>query len=247
MFKRALLIVVVGLALAACSDQPLADVGHVTNDWIGRAAEDRAVPATTGTTVPSYESAAEVQWANDPLDSGASNRDEALAAVWDRRRTGDQYVQASRAEIALALPGLQFPNLLPADIAYVSSQLIFDGDGTLADGFVAAFGLWTAEPYSVSRTVGQQAVLWIALPGPSASGCDRFQFREVGECATVSHDGKTAWRLISGGTETLVWLDGDYQYELFHRSGIDRETALRMSEAMIGLAMIEPGPMAAGT
>ncbi len=58
-----------------------------------------------------------------------------------------------------SLRGLEFPTALPEDVIYVTSQLVFTGDGKMADPLLAAFGLWTIPPYSQSRTVGQSGVL----------------------------------------------------------------------------------------
>ena len=237
---RALFMVLACLiVVSACSEDPLADIGRVTNEWIGER-PDADVRTTVSTTpAPSFRSASEVIWANDYLVSNPVTPDEALNVVWERRESGNKYVQAARAEIAGALPGIAFPNLLPEDIEYVSSQLLFDGDGTLANDYIAAFGMWTAEPYTVSRSVGQYGILWVTVPDPEKSGCDRFSNREISSCDTVLFSGVTGWALASGGEETLVWIAGDYQYEFFHRSQVDSETAQRMATAMIPLSAVE--------
>ena len=73
-------------------------------------------------------------------------------------------MQAGRFEIAAALPGVEFPRLVPEKVTHISSQLVFDPlTGTLDVGTSAAFGLWTAEPYTVPRIEGQLVVLRVGL------------------------------------------------------------------------------------
>src|SRR4030042_1135821 len=53
-------------------------------------------------------------------------------------------------------PGVESPRLGPEKVTHVSSQLVFDVQtGTLDVATAAAFGLWTASPYTVPRTEGQ--------------------------------------------------------------------------------------------
>jgi hypothetical protein len=240
----AVLLLVGGMLMSACSDDPLADAGRLTNDWIGE--RSTAARDTTPSTAapPAYRSASEVAWFNDFLTADLRSADpaEALAAVWARRESGNKYVQAARTEIAGALPGVAFPELLPEDVEFISSQLLFDGDGTLADDYMAAFGLWTAEPYTVSRSVGQYGILWVAVPDPERSGCDRFSGRDIGACNAVVIGDMSGWVLKSGGDETLVWIAGDYQYEFFHRSHVAPETARLMAGALVPLIDLAPLP-----
>ena len=238
--SKLMLLLVVGVLATACSDDPLAEIGKVTNEWIGAPAAGESVLTTTTLPVVAFHAASDVSWVNDALADDEVLPEESLAAVWQRREAGNKYVQAARMEIAGALPGIEFPELLPDDIEFISSQLLFDGDGTLANDYLAVFGMWTAEPYTVSRSVGQRGILWVTTPDPGLSGCEHFSHLDLTSCETVVYEGMTAWRLQVGGSNTLGWLAGDYQYELFHRSQVDGATALRMAAQMIPLEAIEP-------
>ena len=238
--SKLILTLVIGVLATACSDDPLSGIGGVTNDWIGSASGPAAESTTTTLRVVQFHSASEVYWVNDVLAPDGVEPEESLATVWQRREAGNKYVQAARTEIAGALPGIEFPDLLPDDIEFISSQLLFDGDGTLANDYLAVFGMWTAEPYTVSRSVGQYGILWVTTPDPGLSGCEHFSHLDLTSCETVAFEGMTAWRLEVGGSQTLGWLAGEYQYELFHRSQVDRATALRMAAGMIPLENIEP-------
>jgi hypothetical protein len=233
-----------GMLGSACSENPLANVGEVTNQWIGERTAGEGQTTVSTEPAPTLRPVSEVAWSNDVLVTDPVVPEETIQAVWQRRESGDKFVQAARLEIVGALPGIAFPEFLPDDVQYVSSQLLFDGDGSLANDFIAAFGMWTAEPYTVSRTVGQYGVLWVTYPDPEKSGCERFDNRDFDSCDTVAFAGLVAWRLMSGGEETLAWIAGDYQYELFHRSQVDSEMALEMASAMIPLASVT---MSAGT
>jgi hypothetical protein len=234
------LVVIIALMTAACGEQPLAELGDVTNDWIGE--EPAGEDSTTAPTAPSdsrspVHQAADVNWENDALTgegSAALLPEDAIAGVFDRRGSGDRFVQASRLEIAAALPGIEFPAMLPEDVEYVSSQLIFDGDGSLADDYLAAFGLWSTKPYTASRSVGQKAILWVAPAGDYAAGCDQFSNRA--QCEDHVIDGRAGWRLTSGEEQTLVWVDGSYRYELFHRAGVPSSVAEMVAGSMVPLA-----------
>lgn len=217
----------------------MSDVGHLTNDWIGEPVESTAPFGPTTVPAPVFRNSTDVTWVNDALSTELPSLEEALAQVWERHESGDKYVQASRLEIAGALPGVEFPERLPDDVRFLSSQLLFDGDGTLANDFIAAFGLWTAEPYTVSRSVGQYGILWVTYPDPDRSGCDRFSGRDITSCETVLFEGATRWRLESGGEQTVVWMAGDYQYELFHRKQISPEMALELASRTVPLETID--------
>lgn len=238
--SRVILMLVIGVLATACSDDPLSEIGKVTNEWIGSPPTGQPVSTTTTLPVVVFRSAADVSWVNDFLVESEVPPEDSLAAVWQRREAGNKYVQAARVEIAGALPGIQFPELLPDDIDFISSQLLFDGDGTLANDYLAAFGMWTAEPYTVSRSVGQYGILWVTTPDPGLSGCEHFAHLDLTSCETVVYEGMTAWRLQVGGSNTVGWLAGDYQYELFHRPQVDGATALEMAARMIPLEAIEP-------
>ncbi|MCZ6456505.1 MAG: hypothetical protein O6650_04570, partial [Actinobacteria bacterium] len=120
-------------------------------------------------TVPKSSSAAILQWSNDAIVTENLADPEALIAEVFARREGDRFIQASRAEIAAALPLVRFPADVPYGAEWVSSQLVIENSGELSDDPSAAFGIWSAEPYSRSRSVAQMAVLRIAIDKETAT------------------------------------------------------------------------------
>ena len=99
---------------------------------------------------------------NDLAPVGGTSPAEIISGVYARANSSDPYVQATPAEIAIALPGVVFPSLTPPEVRYITSQLVYNLNNiTLADDQVAAFGLWTVEPYTRSRSVGQQGVFTV--------------------------------------------------------------------------------------
>ncbi len=217
MRKRILFVVVAGLALSGCNlgEQPLAGVGHASGEWVHGADQSTttSTPATTTTTAP-VEAIDVVTWVNDDL--GAPGEDEdPVARVLERRVSFERFVQASRFEIAAALPGIRFPEVLPSDVRFVTSQLVYSGD-RLDPAEPAAFGLWTVEPYTKSRSVAQRGVLLVGFAVGAESAADLCP--DTGTCSPLE---------LSGGVEaasvdlpegwTLIWEQEGYRYELFLR------------------------------
>jgi hypothetical protein len=148
--------------------------------------------------------------------------EEAVRQVWLRGNGVDPYIQAGRDEIIAALPGTEFPRLVPEKITHISSQLVFDVQtGTLDVATAAAFGLWTAEPYTVPRTEGQLVVLRVglraALAGAGSEDISTYQ----------AADGRE-----------LAWSFGDYVYQLFCRRGISEESCFAVAESMTSLEVL---------
>ena len=172
----------------------------------------------------------DVIWVNDEFAvTSGETADSVIRRVWQRGDGVDPYVQASRREIAVALPGIEFPSLVPEKVTHISSQLIFDTQtGTLDVATSAAFGLWTAEPYTVPRIEGQLVVLRVglrsALPDEGSGGISTFQ----------ATDGRE-----------LAWVAGDYVYELYCRRGISEESCFAMADALTSLQLLTSLPAAA--
>lgn len=245
---RAVLLAV-ALALAGCSD--LSDLGKTSSRWI------EAAPSVTTTTAPAGPLAPTalraiggtdpIEWVNDDLGEPPTARPEdAIAAVWARSNKTDRFVQASRAEIAGALPGLEVPELVPSDVRYVSSQLIFDpSTGRLAVDSAAAFGYWSVPPYSRNRSVGQRAVLIVAREAPPSEPatdepedsaeaepgdrCEELTAAGVSECSLVAFNGCIGWALDVTDGWRLVWAREGYQYDLFVREAVDAELLEEMA------------------
>ncbi|MGH8874163.1 MAG: hypothetical protein ACRDVM_02765 [Acidimicrobiia bacterium] len=240
-------VVMVG-ALTACGDDPLAQAGNRSSTWIQEASGGPPLTPTV-TTVPVIRAhrSSSLTWVNDELGVPVvAGPREVLRAVWTRGGQ-DRFVQASRSEIAAALPAVQFPSVVPEAVEYVTSQLVFDPEtGSLSDEWAAAFGLWSVVPYSRSRNAGQEGVLWVAADGPGgSSGCERFPDRQE-ECETATLSDGPAWRLSEDYGSTLVWFEEGYRYELFTRRDVPEDLALRMAEEMAPLAELSDG-RAAGT
>lgn len=244
MSRRALLLIGV-LILAACGGAPLESIGQRSSDWINEPTVPTTIPVIT--TTPTIVAANELQWANDDIETESLDDAEALLAEVFSRREGDRFIQASRFEIAVALPGIAFPAEAPSGAEWISSQLVFDNDGTIADDPSAAFGIWSAEPYSRSRSVAQMVVMRVATDqeaadevasGESEASCARFADRNTDQCETVTLGGRDTWLLGASGSSTVIWFDSPYRYELFGRSFVPLTVLEEMSETMVPLDSI---------
>lgn len=215
---------VIGLALgclviAACGDSSLANLGGRSSSWIGDPATDDpvAAPVVDPVVAPGV-----IAWSNDGL--GVPSTDDPAQVVLDvvdRSGASDRFIQASRFEIAVALPGLVFPRRLPAEIEAITSQLVVAvGGDRLDDEVFATFGMWTVEPYSKSRSVGQRGVLTIG-PVIDSDPCVRLGEEIQVSCTEVDLDGKSAFRLDGESGQTWVWSDEGYEYQMFLRGSID--------------------------
>lgn len=180
-------------------------------------------PTTTTVALPSVDAglsgeaavgAADVVWYNDqknPQHRGEPAQ--VIADVWDTRIGNSRFVQSSRAEIADALPTLKFPSLVPEQVRWVTSQLVYDEvTETLDPNTSAAFGLWTTEPYQ--SDTGRIGVLrvGVASSGTSAGG---------GEISPI---------VVPDGI-SLGWTDTDMRYELFCRTEISQQLCMEIAES----------------
>ena len=173
-----------------------------------------------------------VTWINDELGSATAGLtvDDLLLAVWLRGDQIDQSVQASRREISEVLPGIEFPQLAPDRVSHVSSQLVYDVQtASLGVGTAAAFGLWAGEPYTAARSEAQLAVLRVGLK--------TFDDESV--------DNETFSFSVADGRE-LSWVDGDYVYQLFCRTGTAPEACGAMADSTIPLSLLVSLPSPAG-
>ncbi len=230
--------VVAVVLLTSCGESPLRGIGGRSQSWV-----DAGAPTTVQGTVRRdlpIHATSRADWANDRYGSPSAqaNVNAVLRRVWNRREAGEEYLQASRFEIARVLRGLEFPTALPEDVIYVTSQLVFTGDGKMADPLLAAFGLWTIPPYSQSRTVGQSGVLSVMRRFPSGAlaegddGCSRFTDRVIESCVRIRLEDRPAWVLTEPVGTTIVWEEGSYRYELFHRDSVKPVVARAMAVGM---------------
>jgi len=231
-------ILVLAAALTGCGNEPFAHVGEGASGWIGR--PTITTTATTGPG-PGLAPVSRIDWFNQDLSPvGGTTPAEIISGVYSRANPSDPFVQATPAEIALALPGLEFPSLLPPEVRYVTSQLVYDlTTVTLASEEVAAFGLWTVEPYTRSRSVGQQGVLTVVsdpegiaalASGTADTSCGRYVDRDA-DCTVTTVAETPAWELANAIGTTLVWYGDTYRYELFLRTGVGPGLAVQIAES----------------
>lgn len=232
------LALVAAVGGGACSDDALAELGGRSSDWI---AEPEATTTTSSTTMPVVTRAAgELEWVNDSLVEGEVPPDQVLAAVFARSDGTSQYIQAARREIAAVLPEVEFPRVVPADIGFVSSQLVFNaGTLDLAEDPTVAFGLWSVEPYTRSRTVGQLATLTLvtdpAAEETEAGGeesCSVFADPADALCSVEEFEEHPIWRIEGETGLTLVWYGPRFRYELFARPGLEPDVVRRMIDTV---------------
>ncbi len=231
------------MALAACGGAPLESVGWRSSNWIGE-----PEVSTTTTTEPSTSDVVAVSgllWSNDSIVTESLDDPQDLIAEVFARRQGDRFIQASRAEIAAALPGVSFPATAPAGAEWVSSQLVIENSGLLSHEPSAAFGIWSAEPYTRSRSVAQMAVLRVFIDPVNASevelpdaeiSCARFADRSTESCSILSRGDRDLWRLTSNDGVTIVWFEAPYRYELFGRAFVPTPVIEKVAADVVPLA-----------
>lgn len=220
------MIVVCGaLVVAACGDAGLLDgVGDRTREVVvGETTSTIAVDAVpAGRDDEALVAAVDLLWFNDDIDpqfTGASA--EVVADVW-RRQLNSRFVQASRAEIAAALPGLRFPELVPQQVRWITSQLVYlESSGTLDLDTSAAFGLWTGEPYQSDRS--QLGVLRVGEAGLETPA-ERSEL-----IASAVPDGVS-----------VAWTESGHRYELFCRSEVSEDLCLEVGASSAPLALLTP-------
>jgi hypothetical protein len=244
--RLGLVLLLGAFALAGCGGSPLESLGLRSSDWIN----EPTVPTTVAvvTTIPTIVSSETLLWANDEIETESLDDVGSVLQEIFARRQGDRFIQASRFEIAVALEGVAFPDMAPAGAEWVSSQLVFDNDGTVSDDPSAAFGIWSAEPYSRSRSVAQMVVLKLATDtetanqlatGEVAPTCALFSDRTAENCEVVTVGSRDTWILSSASGSTVIWFDGPYRYELFGRSFVPIGILRQMSDQMVPLTSIE--------
>lgn len=224
--KRAAIVIIVfaSLVLAACGESGLFDgVGERTRE---------IVEGTTTTTIdwivpevnPSDGNLVgpeNLLWFNDDIDpqfTGLSQN--VIRSVWERK-LNSRFIQASRAEIAAAMPSVLFPELVPEDVRWVTSQLVYDNTtGALDPDTAAAFGFWTSEPYQ--SDTARLGVLRIGFASIDA-GTARSDIVPI---------------LVPDGI-SLGWTEDGYRYELFCRSSVSDELCTEVAAATVPLHELE--------
>ncbi len=225
--RRPPLIAALALAtlVAGCSDGPLLEnVGDISQ---------RVVYGTSSSTLPGLtlegeedplvlKPVDEITWFNAALaDVEGGEAAVVTNRVWERGQGINRFVQAGPQEMALILPGIGFPSSVPPRTESVTSQIVFDVGSGLIDSITsAAFGLWAGTPYTVSRDQGQVAVLRVGQAGAFDSLPFGLDVQEV-------EDGLA-----------FIWVEGDYRYELFCRTGVDERVCRHMAENLLPLTTI---------
>lgn len=247
-------------------------MGHMTEHWIAAAPDPTTSTTAPGVPAPvgllATSGAQTVAWVNDELgDLPIALGEDVVGAVWSRSNQEDKYVQASRSEMAVALPGLEFPGLIPEKVTFITSQLVFDpSTGKLAADPVAAFGFWTVKPYTMNRSVAQSAVLLVAVDAasldpvvpdtvgvpenlPEDTRCSELVGSTVEVCEKVTLEGGlSAWSLDVADGWRLAWSELGYKYDLFVRNADDVDLLARMagsSEELAPLVSVRAGADAA--
>jgi len=218
MWRVALLVAAFAMLAAACGDDGLLD-------GLGDRSQDAVLgDVSTSSTIPSISTpeqtlgvvlSSDLIWFNDGIEGEASGeKNYIVSKVWERAPQ-QRFHQASRREIVQALPNIAFPGVVPEDIRFVTSQLVYDTAVGLLDAeFSAAFGLWPVEPYTV-----QDANVAVLRVG------EADEFRIDGIVSDVVNDGLS-----------LSWTAGNFRYELFCRTGLADELCWRMAESAESLA-----------
>lgn len=221
---RIALLVIAMTLLAACGDGGLLDgLGTRSQEVVYGDTSTTTTTVTVDTVPPPLGSrrASALVWFNDGIaNEGAGQASQVIAQVWSRGDGASSVIQASRSEIAAALAGIQFPELVPESVGWVTSQLVFDvASGTLSQDTSAQFGLWSLEPYTSDS--GRSAVLWVR-PARSADTVGKVQ-------SETSQDGLT-----------LSWVAEAYHYEVLCPGDLVADYCWQMQETMMPLNLLLP-------
>jgi len=245
--KKLIGIVFLAVVVAACGESPLQIIGERSAEWIN---EPEVVTTTLPpVTTPRFVEIENLEWANDDIVNPNIGDRGALIATAFERREGDRFIQASREEIAAALPAVEFPAVAPFGAEWVSSQLVIENNGTLSRDPTAAFGIWSAEPYTRSRSVAQMVIISVVIDPETAAeiaeagedvSCARFADRATNVCDTLNLDGRQVWKLVGTSGTTLIWFSDVYRYELFGRNFVPSEDLNEMVSNTLALSDLEP-------
>jgi len=220
-------IAAAALAAAGCGDAgPLDGLGDASRGFVhGDASSTTTVPvADGGSGTEALISASQALWLNDEIvDQASGSASDVIAAVWERRAES-RFIQASRTEVAMAMPTLEFPQLVPVDTTWVTSQLVYDLDsGALDLDTAAAFGMWRVEPYTV--TEGRIMVLRVGFASDDAPA-ERSDLTPI-----IVPDGLS-----------IGWTKAGLRYELFCRSTLSEELCFEVADSFAPLGGSLPPP-----
>ncbi len=222
-------LVIVGLAFSAvisgCGEAGVLDgVGDATRGYVqGEETSTTSIVAVAaGLEDEGLIGATDVQWFNDDLPNQMTGTSEQVTrGVWERE-LNSRFVQSSRTEIAQALPSLMFPDLVPENVQWITSQLVFDeATGALDADTTAAFGLWASDPYQ--------------------SDTARLGVLRVGEAAAdlLVVRSQIVPIIVPDGI-SLGWTEAGHRYELFCRSDVSEELCIDVAHSAVPLAELLP-------
>ena len=240
---RIVSVIIMVMVVAACGDTPLGSIGQRSSEWINE--PEVTTTSAVVVTVPVAVGVEKLLWSNDEIVTQNLFDPVQLISEVFARREGDRFIQASRAEVSTMLPEVHFPARVPYGAEWVTSQLVIENSGQLSDDPSAAFGIWSAEPYSRSRSVAQIAILRVANDKETATeitqsgedpSCARFADPTTNSCEIFNVSDRTVWSLTSNQGITLVWFEGDYRYEMFGRPYVPFEALLGMTAESVRLA-----------
>jgi hypothetical protein len=223
--KRIASIACFVLVVAACGDTGMMDgLGLRSHDYVEGSTTSTRFTADTApvTAVSDVIEVENVGWFNQAIEGETIGEPGAvIAAVWARGTDEGRFIQASPAEIDIALPGVEFPSLVPESADWITSQLVYDAASATLDIEVsAAFGLWSVLPYTDDE--GRLAVLRVGQATAAS---------EVGSGITSS--------AVEDGLN-LMWSSGLYRYELFCRSQVVEAQCWQMVESTVPLSLLAP-------
>ena len=220
--KRLVIFLAVALSSTACGEAGLLDgLGNRSAQVV-----HGDTSTTTSTTEPEQADAplgsvraSDVVWYNDGIaNEGIGETTFVIATVWGRGDGVTSVIQASRSEIASALPGIQFPELLPDRVGWITSQLVFDvASATLGRDTAAQFGLWHLEPYTVDG--GRTALMWVR----PATGADT-----IGAIVPES---------TTSGL-TLSWVAESFHYQVSCPPELAEEYCWQFAETAMPLSLL---------
>ena len=221
---------IVGVALSTllvgCGDAGLLDgVGDATREYVegDQITTTTIVPVAAGTGDEGLIGAADAKWFNDDIPNQmAGTPDQVVRGVWERE-LNSRFVQSSRAEIVAALPSIMFPGLVPENVEWITSQLVFDETtGVLDPDTTAAFGLWVSDPYQ--------------------SDAARVGVLRVGRAAAdLLPTRSDIVPIIVPDGISLSWTEDGHRYELFCRSDISVELCSDVADSAVPLIGLLPG------
>jgi hypothetical protein len=248
---------ILAVVAGACSPTSFDSAGDRSTGWIGDVPPTEVTVSTlfsisTLAAVESFEltSAGGLTWVNDSMPSVVDGGDsldssQVVSRIWSASTGVDAFVQASRADMAMAIPGIRFPGAVPAGVEQVTSQLVFNpSGGALGDPWFAAFGLWKVEPYSQARETGQAGVLLIG-PNPTPDTepptllCEVIRIADALTCDEVDvGDTRGALATVDGGVR-LQWDSGNFRYQLFYRDPPEPALPMLVAQSLVDLASLE--------